>query len=138
MKAGDEEAYRFVLAEAEQDMDPERWRSFADNAQSVVENAAKVVLAWLGSVPETHDPAQQVATVLRAQALPEAVEESLRRMLPNLLALGSTEHLLTDYDEARYTLPWELLTRESAEQARKAARRLVELAHRAIGELDQP
>ncbi|MEE8390590.1 MAG: hypothetical protein V3S14_07315 [Anaerolineae bacterium] len=91
------------------------------------------VLAWFGAVPKTHDPAQQVAAVLRTQALADAVEEALRRMLPDLLALGSAEHFLTDYgDEATYTLPWDLFTRESAEEALAAARRSIELAREAI------
>lgn len=48
-------------------------------------------------------------------------------MLPNLLALGATEHFLTDYgDEANYRLPWDLFTKESAEEALKAARQCLE------------
>jgi predicted RNA-binding protein associated with RNAse of E/G family len=54
-------------------------------------------------------------------------------MLPDLLALGSAEHFLTDYgDEATYTLPWDLFTRESADEALMAARRSMHLAREAI------
>jgi hypothetical protein len=54
-------------------------------------------------------------------------------MLPDLLALGSAEHFLTDYgDEATYTLPWDLFTRESAQEALAAGRRSLELAQEAI------
>lgn len=138
MRARDQVTYRLALAEgflaeAEQDIGLERWRSCVDNAQLAVENAGKAVLAWFGAVPKTHDPAQQVAAVLRTQALPNTVAEALRRMLPDLLALGSAEYFLTDYgDEATYTLPWDLFTRASAEEALAAARRSAELAREAI------
>ena len=49
------------------------------------------------------------------------------------LALGSTEHFLTDYgDEATYTLPWDLFTRESAEEALAAAQRSIQFARQAV------
>jgi len=54
--------YRLKLAqgflnEARQDVGLERWRSAVDNAQLAVENAAKAVLALLGPVGRTHNPA---------------------------------------------------------------------------------
>ena len=134
MRAFEDVAYRLALAEgflaeARQDVDLQRWRSCVDNAQLAVENAGKAVLMLFGVAPKTHDPAQQVAAVLRTQALPTEIQEILRRMLPDLLALGSAEHFLTDYgDEATHTLPWDLFTRESAEEALRAARRSVEMA----------
>jgi len=92
-------AYRLALAEgflaeAEQDVGLERWRSCVDNAQLAIENAGKAVLALFGVAPRTHDPAQQVAAVLRTQVLPAEIQEALRRTLPDLLALGSAEHFL--------------------------------------------
>lgn len=49
VKARDEVSYRLALAEgflaeAEQDLDLNRWRSCVDNAQLAVENAAR--LSW--------------------------------------------------------------------------------------------
>lgn len=138
VKARKEVAYRLALAEgflaeANQDIKLERWRSCVNNAQLSVENAGKSVLAWFGAVPKTHDPAQQIAALLRTRAFPETVEEILQSMLPDLLALGSAEHFMTDYgDEATYTLPWELFTRESAEEALAAAQHSLQSAHRAI------
>jgi HEPN domain-containing protein len=84
VRARDEVAYRLALAEgflaeAEQDMELERWRSCVNNAQLVVENAGKAVLAWFGAVPKTHDPAQQIAALLRTQTLPEEIQETIRR-----------------------------------------------------------
>jgi len=46
------------------------------------------------------------------------------------LVLGTEAHFLTDYgDEASYTLPWDLFTRQTAEDALQSARRLVQMAH---------
>ena len=111
MKAFENAAYRLGLAEgflgeAEQDLSLERWRSCVDNAQLAVENAGKVVLALFGVASKTHDPAQPVAVLLRDRGLPSAIDDLIRQMLPDLLALGTAEHFLTDYgDEATYTLP---------------------------------
>ncbi|HYK91359.1 MAG TPA: HEPN domain-containing protein [Acidobacteriota bacterium] len=55
------------LREAEQDFQLERWRSCVDNAQLAVENAGKAVLALFGVIPKTHDPARQVAQILRTK-----------------------------------------------------------------------
>jgi len=138
MKADQNARYRLALAEgfvaeAEQDFGLERWRSCVDNAQLAVENAGKAVLALFGVTPKTHDPAHQVAALLRTQVLPAQVQEAMRRMLPDLLALGSAEHFLTDYgDEATHTLPWDLFTRVSAEEALAAARQSLQLAQEVV------
>jgi HEPN domain-containing protein len=134
VKAFENAAYRLGLAEgflgeAEQDLALERWRSCVDNAQLAVENTGKVVLALFGVASKTHDPAQPVAVLLRDRGLPSAIDDLIRQMLPDLLALGSAEHFLTDYgDEATYTLPWSLFTRESAEDALTTAQHSVQLA----------
>jgi len=48
-------------------------------------------------------------------------------MLPDLLALGQREHILTDYgDEQAFTLPWDLFTKQSADDALQTARRCVQ------------
>ncbi len=134
MRARDEVTYRLALAEgflaeAEQDWNLQRWRSCVDNAQLAVENAGKAVLALFGAVPRTHDPALQMAAILRTQPVPAPIREMMQRLLPDLLALGSAEHFMTDYgDESIRALPWELFTRESAAEALDAARRAVPLA----------
>lgn len=53
------------LAEAEQDFTLKRWRSCVDNAQLAVESAGKAALALSGIAPKTHDPARQIASILR-------------------------------------------------------------------------
>ena len=72
MSASRDVDYRIALAvgflrEAEQDFTLERWRSCVDNAQLAVENAGKAALALFGIAPKTHDPARQLAAVLREQ-----------------------------------------------------------------------
>ena len=120
---------RGFLAEAEQDIGLERWRSCVDNSQLTVENAGKAALALFNIPPKTQDPALHIAAVLRTQKLPEAVRVIMERMLPDLLALCAKEHFLIDYgDEATNTLPWELFTRESAEEALAAARRSAQMS----------
>lgn len=134
MKARDEIAYRVALAEgflaeAEQDLGLKRWRSCVDNAQLSVENAGKAVLSLFNVSPKTHEPSQQLAALLRERKLPHEVRDSMLKLLPELLALGKREHFLTDYgDEATYTLPWDLFTKESADEALEAARRSLELS----------
>ena len=126
--------YRIALAagflvEAEQDFTLERWRSCVDNAQLVVENSGKAALALFGIAPKTHDPARQIAAVLREQSLSASISQLLHAMLPDLLILGTEAHFLTDYgDEASYTLPWDLFTRQTADDALQAARRSVQRA----------
>lgn len=135
MKLSNDVDYRIALAEgflqeAVQDFDLERWRSCVDNAQVAVENTGKMALALFGITPKTHDPARQIAVILEEMSLAEEVASILQAMLPDLLTLGAEAHFLTDYgDEINYRLPWEIFTRETAEEALGAARRLIELAH---------
>lgn len=135
MKASRDVEYRIALAEgflveAEQDFTLGRWRSCVDNAQLTVENAGKAALALFGITPKTHDPARQIAVILREQDLPADVSGLLHAMLPDLLVLGTDAHFLTDYgDEASYTLPWDLFTQQTAEDALRSARRLAQMAH---------
>ena len=87
---------------------------------------------WCSS-KDPHNPARELAAILRKQDLPEAIQDIIRRLLPDLVTLGSAEHFLTDYgDEATYTLPWELFTKDSASDALESARRSVEAAKEAI------
>ena len=128
MNAPDLIQYRMNLAEgflkeAEQDFALERWRSCVDNSQIAAENAGKAVLAIFGVVPKTHDPARQMANIIRSRDPSPELRELMEKMLPDLLALGSAEHFLTDYgDEVSYKLPWELFDKAAARDALQAAR----------------
>ena len=88
------------------------------------------MLALFGIAPKTHDPAREIAAILRTHPVPETIQQKLKEMLPDLLALGAAEHFLTDYgDEASYTLPWDLFTEESALEALATARRSIHAAN---------
>ena len=132
MNAPDEVSYRLALAkgflaEAEQDITLERWRSCVDNSQLAVENVGKTALALFGVPPKTHDPVRQIAVFLREETLPGEIRLALQQMLPDLLALGQREHILTDYgDEQTFTLPWDLFTGQSAKDALQTARTCVQ------------
>lgn len=132
MNAPDEVSYRLALAkgflaEAEQDITLERWRSCVDNAQLAVENVGKTALSLFGVPPKTHDPVRQLAAILREEDLPQEIRFALQQMLPDLLALGTREHILTDHgDEDTFTLPWDLFTHESAKDALETARRCIQ------------
>lgn len=121
------------LQEAEQDFTLQRWRSCVDNSQLANENAGKSVLALFGVVPKTHDPAQQIAQILRIQAPSGELRQLMEKMLPELLALGSAEHFLTDYgDEVTYRLPWDLFDKDAAAGALQSARRSLDSARRIV------
>jgi len=132
MNTPDDVSYRLALAkgflaEAEQDLTLKRWRSCVDNSQLAVENTGKTALSLFGVPPKTHDPVRQIAAILREETLPKEIRQMMQQMLPDLLALGQREHILTDYgDEQTFTLPWDLFTQPSAEEALQIARRCVQ------------
>ena len=112
------------LKEAEEDIQLKRWRSCVDNAQLSVENSGKAVLSLFGVSPKTHEPAKHLTIILEDPELPKDIVNSIKDMMPDLLALGLEEHFMTDYgDESSYELPWELYDENSANQALGAARR---------------
>lgn len=134
----DEVNFRVALAEgflteAEQDIELERWRSCVDNSQLAIENAGKAVLALFQVPSKTHEPAQQIALILKEQKLPENIHRVVQEMLPDLLTFGKREHFLTDYgDETTYTLPWDLFNRDSAESAVEVASRSLKMAKNVV------
>ena len=138
MNSRDEVTFRLGLAdgflrEAEQDLQLERWRSCVDNSQLAAKNAGKSVLALFGVPPKTHEPARELAALVRSLDLPATLQEMINGMLPDLLSLGLAEHFMTDYgDEATYTLPWELFSRDSAVQAFDKARRTLTAAREVV------
>lgn len=133
-----EARYRLRLAqgfleEARQDVALGRWRATVDNSQLCVENAAKAVLALLGPVGRTHNPAAQLR-----QALQEGRFSLREAPLVEILAeraemLGPDIHIQTDYgDEAGGYTPWELFREEDARQALQMAEEAFSLAERLV------
>lgn len=62
MRGKQEVVYRLnvaqgFLVECQQDVTLQRWRSAVDNGQLAIEHATKAVLAMIGPVGRTHNPA---------------------------------------------------------------------------------
>jgi HEPN domain-containing protein len=127
-------SYRLKLAkgfldEAHQDVDLRRWRSAVDNAQLSVENAAKAVLALLGPVGHTHNPAAVLLEALSQGSFPGENGERVRQLAEQAELLGSDVHIRTDYgDEPKGRSPWELFGEDDARQALATAERAAQLA----------
>jgi HEPN domain-containing protein len=130
----DEVTYRMRLAdgflsEARQDLGLERWRSCVDNSQLAVENAAKAVLALLGPVGKTHNPAGLLRKALADNRFPQEIVPHVKELAENAELLGHDIHMDTDYgSEANWRTPWELFGEADAQQAFAIAEIAVELA----------
>jgi HEPN domain-containing protein len=144
MTASESVRYRLALAagflvEARQDKELQRWRSCVDNSQLVVENAGKAVLLLFGMSPKTHDPGRQLSELLGTGAVEPTMRGDIAALADDLLVLGPAEHILTDYgDESTSTLPWDLFTRDSAEQALATAERALTRAQATTARVHPP
>ena len=133
MQVTDEARYRLQLAqgfleEARQDVSLERWRSCMDNSQLAVENAAKVILALLGPVGRTHNPATVLRQALAEGRLPEDIVARVKTIADHAESLGPDVHIESDYgDEAGGRTPWELFDEDDATQALALAEETVHL-----------
>lgn len=127
-------AYRLKLAqgflqEARQDTTLQRWRSAMDNAQLAVENAAKGVLALVGPVGRTHQPALRLRDALQQSVFNETLRKQVERLAELSELLGPDIHIQTDYgDEMGGLTPWELFDEADARQALALAEEAVSLA----------
>jgi len=132
-------AYRLRMAqgfldEARQDVTLDRWRSAVDNSQLAVENAAKAVLALLGPVGRTHNPAVQIRQALgEGRFTPH--DDLVQRLAENAEKLGPDVHIQTDYgDEVGERTPWELFDEDDAHETLALAEEAVSLARAALGD----
>ncbi len=134
MRMTEEARYRLRLAEgfleeARQDFELQRWRSFVDNSQLAVENAAKAVLASLGPVGRTHHPAPLLRQALAEHRFPEPLQALVERIAECAELLGPDIHASTDYgDEVGWRTPWELFDAADAQQALRLAEEAAALA----------
>lgn len=134
-------SYRLKLArgflnEARQDVDLQRWRSTVDNAQLSVENAAKAVLALLGPVGRTHNPALWLRQALDQGSFTGENGERVRQLAEQAGLLGLAIHIQTDYgDEPGGRSPWELFGETDARQALATAERAFQLAQDTVEEV---
>ena len=115
--------YRYRLAkgfldEARQDQELERWRSCVDNSQLAVENAAKAVLALLGPLGRTHDPAALLRLACATDRFAGGDQESINQLAECAELMGRDIHIKSDYgDEAGWQTPWELFDAADARDA---------------------
>jgi HEPN domain-containing protein len=106
-----EAEYRLSLAEgfleeARQDFTLGRWRACVDNSQLAVENAAKAVLALLGPVGRTHNPAVLLRRALQEGRFPGDIREPVEQITEYARLLGPDVHAQSDYwDEGSWRLP---------------------------------
>jgi len=134
MKSEQEIKYRLklaqgFLAEAQQDVPLKRWRSAVDNSQLAVENAAKAVLAMLGPVGRTHNPAVQLLQAIADGRFTPIPEQPLHRLAELAKLMGADVHAQTDYGiEAAQRTPWELFGEADAQQAVTVAEEAMALA----------
>lgn len=135
MQITEEVTYRLRLAEgfldeARQDLGLRRWRSCIDNSQLSVENAAKTVLAMLGPVGRTHNPAILLRKALAEGRFLETVHGEVVQVAECSEVLGQDIHMETDYgSEAEWRTPWELFDESDAQQALDTAERAFRLAN---------
>jgi HEPN domain-containing protein len=141
MTGGQDAQYRLklaqgFLAEARQDVDLGRWRSAVDNAQLSVENAAKTVLALLGPVGKSHNPAVQLRQALSEDLFVAPHDAQVQRLAEHAETMGPDVHIQTDYgDEMGGRTPWELFDEADARQALTIAEEAVSLARAIIQEV---
>lgn len=144
MTASESVRYRLALAagfleEATQDRGLGRWRSCVDNSQLVVENAGKAVLLLYGVSPKTHDPGRQLTELLRTGDIFAGLQAECVELADLLMLLGPAQHVMTDYgDESTSTLPWDLFTQDSGEEALATATRALALARVITARVEPP
>jgi len=100
MNAFEDAQYRLKIAEgflieARQDVQLERWRSGVDNAQLTVENGVKAVLAILGPVGRTHNPATPLRTALDEGRFASEINQQASRLVELGEMLGPDIHMQT-------------------------------------------
>jgi HEPN domain-containing protein len=136
--------YRLKLAtgflqEASQDVALQRWRSAMDNAQLAVENAGKGVLALIGPVGRTHQPAPLLREALQQGVFPVSQHEKVRRLAELAELLGPDVHIQTDYgDEVGGLTPWELFDEADSRLAFAMADEAVNLARSIVQQWPTP
>ena len=69
------------LKEAEQDYKLSRWRACLDNAQRVIENSTKGIIAMIEPVEKTHRPAQQLQRLLSENKYPMIILQMIKNHL---------------------------------------------------------
>lgn len=138
MRGKQEVAYRLKVAqgfltECHQDVTLKRWRSAVDNGQLAIEHAAKAVLAMIGPVGRTHQPAVPLQQALQDGKFTQTSHEQVQRLAELARLMGRDVHVQTDYgNEAELRTPWDLFDQADAQQALAMAEEAVTLAQTII------
>jgi HEPN domain-containing protein len=144
MQVTEEARYRLRLAdgflqEARQDIELKRWRSCVDNSQLAAENAAKTLLALLGPLGRTHNPAVLLREALEEKRFPPSVCGQVERVIDCAKLLGRDVHIESDYgDEAAGRTPWELFDEHDAQQSLALAEEAARLVRQIIASCPGP
>ncbi len=94
------------LKEAKQDYELLRWRACLDNAQRVIENAVKGMIAIVEPVEKTHHTAQQLQRLVKEKRYSLSILEIIEKNFSAFESLGPKEHLLSGYgDDVNLELP---------------------------------
>ena len=118
---------RGFLAEAQQDLTLQRWRSCVASAQLVVENALKAAISLFLPVPKTHDPARLLLELVARKQIPQPWGHAVQKLAEAGQPLGPQVHVQTDYgDEYSGRLPWDLFGEEDANEALVVAEKVIE------------
>ena len=122
------------LAECQQDLVLQRWRSAVDNGQLTIEHATKAVLATLGPVGRTHNPSTPLHQAHQENKFATALSREVQRLAELATLMGRDLHIQTDYgDETSGLTPWELFDETDAQQALAMAEEAVALDQTIIG-----
>lgn len=127
----DELRYRLRLAreylrDAERSFGLGDWRATVASSQLSAENSAKAVIAFYRIPSWTHDPSDELLSLLTTA--PRDIE-TMAVELADIVRTLAPEHGRATYGEPERGLtPWEIYSREDAEKVLRLARRALDLA----------
>lgn len=136
MNSKEDSKYRLKLAkgflkEARQDVTLRRWRSCVDNAQLSVENAGKTIIAIFEPIAKSHNLASQLKGLVDREIIDQKIIKIVEEILPLAEKFGVEKHIMTDYgDESSYKVPWEIFSKEDAQESFDTAKRCVKAAEK--------
>lgn len=139
MNCRDDALYRLSLAvefhdATEREHSRGEWALCVQQAQLCVENAAKAVLATVGPTPKTHEPRDELQSLLdRLRTLPPNIIAALNALLASCERLGAREHVLSSYgDEQARRTPSQIFDQAAATTALGWARDAVSNAQQLV------
>ncbi|MBC8231100.1 HEPN domain-containing protein [bacterium] len=122
------------LDRAEHNFAQDDWAGCVQQAQIVVENSAKAILAYVDPVPHTHEPHHQLEMLLATMPeLPTDIAASVKIVIAACQHLGGREHVLATYgDEEKRLTPSQIFHQPEATKAIEHARNAASKAKKVI------